>query len=138
MLRQATQQCLGVGAAAVAAEHQQFCSTRFDLLLQAAQDAADLDLMGEFGRVGRQTLGFVDCVLFGVFVQYPGASGRVWDPSAVFDAAHVAGALANLSYESEENCEAVRAAGGVAPLAALLAAGVSAGEGGASRDGPSR
>ncbi|MEW2009971.1 aminomethyl-transferring glycine dehydrogenase [Microbacterium sp. NPDC078814] len=32
--------------------------------------------------------------LFGVFVQYPGASGRVWDPSAVFDAAHVAGALA--------------------------------------------
>ncbi len=32
--------------------------------------------------------------LFGVFVQYPGASGRVWDPSGVFDAAHVAGALA--------------------------------------------
>ncbi|WP_396652304.1 aminomethyl-transferring glycine dehydrogenase [Microbacterium sp. SLBN-146] len=32
--------------------------------------------------------------LFGVFVQYPGASGRVWDPSAVFDAAHVAGGLA--------------------------------------------
>ena len=32
--------------------------------------------------------------LFGVFVQYPGASGRVWDPSAVFDAAHLAGALA--------------------------------------------
>ena len=32
--------------------------------------------------------------LFGVFVQYPGASGRVWDPSAVFDAAHLAGGLA--------------------------------------------
>nr|WP_082108746.1 aminomethyl-transferring glycine dehydrogenase [Microbacterium sp. Ag1] len=32
--------------------------------------------------------------LFGVFVQYPGASGRVWDPSAVFDAAHLSGALA--------------------------------------------
>jgi glycine dehydrogenase len=32
--------------------------------------------------------------LFGVFVQYPGASGRVWDPSAVIDAAHVAGGLA--------------------------------------------
>ncbi|WP_373457679.1 aminomethyl-transferring glycine dehydrogenase [Microbacterium murale] len=32
--------------------------------------------------------------LFGVLVQYPGASGRVWDPSAVIDAAHVAGGLA--------------------------------------------
>ena len=32
--------------------------------------------------------------LFGVFVQYPGASGRVWDPSAVFEAAHLSGALA--------------------------------------------
>lgn len=32
--------------------------------------------------------------LFGVFVQYPAASGVVWDPSAVIDAAHVAGGLA--------------------------------------------
>nr|WP_274638068.1 aminomethyl-transferring glycine dehydrogenase [Microbacterium bovistercoris] len=32
--------------------------------------------------------------LFGVLVQYPGASGRVWDPSGVIDAAHVAGGLA--------------------------------------------
>jgi len=32
--------------------------------------------------------------LFGVFVQYPGASGRVWDPSAVIDAAHVANGIA--------------------------------------------
>jgi glycine dehydrogenase len=32
--------------------------------------------------------------LFGVFVQYPGASGRVWDPAGVVDAAHVAGGLA--------------------------------------------
>ncbi|UPL18219.1 aminomethyl-transferring glycine dehydrogenase [Microbacterium aurugineum] len=32
--------------------------------------------------------------LFGVFVQYPGASGRLWDPTAVFDAAHLAGGLA--------------------------------------------
>ncbi|MBN9191723.1 aminomethyl-transferring glycine dehydrogenase [Microbacterium sp.] len=32
--------------------------------------------------------------LFGVFVQYPGASGRVWDPSGIIDAAHVAGGLA--------------------------------------------
>ncbi|GAA5197475.1 aminomethyl-transferring glycine dehydrogenase [Microbacterium jejuense] len=30
---------------------------------------------------------------FGVLVQYPGASGRVWDPSGVVDAAHVAGGL---------------------------------------------
>ena len=30
---------------------------------------------------------------FGVLVQYPGASGQVWDPSGVVDAAHVAGAL---------------------------------------------
>lgn len=32
--------------------------------------------------------------LFGVFVQYPGASGRVWNPSAVIDAAHLSGGLA--------------------------------------------
>lgn len=31
--------------------------------------------------------------LFGVFVQYPGASGRVWDPAGVVDAAHLAGGL---------------------------------------------
>ncbi|HEX7345723.1 MAG TPA: hypothetical protein VF253_02970, partial [Candidatus Limnocylindrales bacterium] len=31
---------------------------------------------------------------FGVFVQYPGASGRVWDPAGVIDAVHVAGGLA--------------------------------------------
>ena len=30
---------------------------------------------------------------FGVLVQYPGASGRVWDPAAVIGAAHEAGAL---------------------------------------------
>ena len=30
---------------------------------------------------------------FGVFVQYPGASGRVWNPEAVFQAAKAAGAL---------------------------------------------
>ena len=32
--------------------------------------------------------------LFGVFVQYPAASGLVWNPTAVIDAAHVAGGLA--------------------------------------------
>jgi glycine dehydrogenase len=31
---------------------------------------------------------------FGVFVQYPGASGLVWNPAAVFAAAHEQGALA--------------------------------------------
>ena len=30
---------------------------------------------------------------FGAFVQYPGASGRVWDPRAVIDAVHAAGGL---------------------------------------------
>ena len=29
--------------------------------------------------------------LFGALIQYPGASGRVWDPSAAIDAVHVAG-----------------------------------------------
>ncbi|WP_203138068.1 aminomethyl-transferring glycine dehydrogenase [Microbacterium sp. JZ31] len=29
--------------------------------------------------------------LFGALVQYPGASGRIWDPSGVIDAVHVAG-----------------------------------------------
>ncbi|MGO2933720.1 aminomethyl-transferring glycine dehydrogenase [Microbacterium sp.] len=32
--------------------------------------------------------------LFGVLVQYPAASGRIWDPSAVIEAAHLAGGLA--------------------------------------------
>ncbi|WP_425561265.1 aminomethyl-transferring glycine dehydrogenase [Microbacterium deminutum] len=32
--------------------------------------------------------------LFGVFVQYPGATGNVWDPAGVIDAAHLAGGLA--------------------------------------------
>ena len=32
--------------------------------------------------------------LFGALVQYPGASGRVWDPSAVIDAVHLAGGQA--------------------------------------------
>ncbi|GAA5091653.1 aminomethyl-transferring glycine dehydrogenase [Microbacterium yannicii] len=31
--------------------------------------------------------------LFGALIQYPGASGHIWDPSGVVDAAHVAGAL---------------------------------------------
>lgn len=35
-----------------------------------------------------------DAAAFGVFVQYPGASGRVWDPSAVIGAVQAAGGLA--------------------------------------------
>ena len=31
---------------------------------------------------------------FGAFIQYPSASGRVWDPSAVIDAVHAGGGLA--------------------------------------------
>ena len=31
---------------------------------------------------------------FGVFVQYPGASGRVWNPSSVIDEVHAAGGIA--------------------------------------------
>ena len=31
---------------------------------------------------------------FGVFVQYPGASGRVWDPRSVIESVHAAGGLA--------------------------------------------
>ncbi|WP_375339592.1 aminomethyl-transferring glycine dehydrogenase [Microbacterium rhizophilus] len=32
--------------------------------------------------------------IFGALIQYPGASGRVWDPSGVIDAVHVAGGQA--------------------------------------------
>lgn len=32
--------------------------------------------------------------VFGALVQYPGGSGRVWDPSSVIDAVHAAGGLA--------------------------------------------
>lgn len=31
--------------------------------------------------------------LFGAFVQYPGASGRVWNPTGTIDAVHIAGGL---------------------------------------------
>ena len=35
-----------------------------------------------------------DADAFGALVQYPGASGRVWDPSAVVESVHAAGGLA--------------------------------------------
>ena len=35
---------------------------------------------------------------FGAFVQYPGASGRVWDPRAVIEVVHAAGGLAVVAH----------------------------------------
>ncbi|WP_425565072.1 aminomethyl-transferring glycine dehydrogenase [Pseudolysinimonas kribbensis] len=35
-----------------------------------------------------------DLDVFGAFIQYPGASGRVWDPSRVIEAVHAQGGLA--------------------------------------------
>lgn len=58
-------------------------------LLQARAAAVGIELV-ELDLAGGATL---PEALFGVLVQYPGASGRVWDPSGVIDAAHVAGGL---------------------------------------------
>ena len=38
--------------------------------------------------------GLPEGVCFGVLVQYPGASGRLWDPSTVVDAVHARGGIA--------------------------------------------
>nr|WP_268748627.1 aminomethyl-transferring glycine dehydrogenase [Microbacterium hydrocarbonoxydans] len=59
-------------------------------LLAARADAVGIELVTVDFAAGEE----LPAELFGVFVQYPGASGRVWDPSAVIDAAHVAGGLA--------------------------------------------
>jgi glycine dehydrogenase len=59
-------------------------------LLAARAEAVGIDLV-TVDLAGGETL---PEELFGVFVQYPGASGRVWDPSAVIDAVHLAGGLA--------------------------------------------
>ncbi|WP_373426037.1 aminomethyl-transferring glycine dehydrogenase [Microbacterium sp. W4I20] len=59
-------------------------------LLETRADAVGIELVSVDFAAG----GELPAELFGVFVQYPGASGRVWDPSAVIDAAHVAGGLA--------------------------------------------
>ncbi|MGX1701785.1 aminomethyl-transferring glycine dehydrogenase [Microbacterium sp. NPDC055357] len=58
-------------------------------LLRSRADAVGVELV-ELALADGATL---PDDLFGVFVQYPGASGRVWDPSGVIDAAHVAGGL---------------------------------------------
>ena len=59
-------------------------------LLKTRADAVGVELL-ERDLAGGEEL---PEALFGVFVQYPGASGRVWDPSVVIDAAHVAGGIA--------------------------------------------
>ncbi|GGD72938.1 glycine dehydrogenase (decarboxylating) [Microbacterium murale] len=59
-------------------------------LLSTRAAALDIDLV-ERDLAGGEAL---PDELFGVFVQYPAASGLVWDPSAVIDDAHVAGGLA--------------------------------------------
>ncbi|MFJ2368702.1 aminomethyl-transferring glycine dehydrogenase [Microbacterium sp. NPDC087665] len=59
-------------------------------LLENRADAVGIELVSVDFAAGEE----LPSELFGVFVQYPGASGRVWDPSAVIDAAHLAGGLA--------------------------------------------
>jgi glycine dehydrogenase len=59
-------------------------------LLATRADAVGIELMIVDFAAGEE----LPTELFGVFVQYPGASGRVWNPSAVIDAAHLAGGLA--------------------------------------------
>ena len=59
-------------------------------LLKTRADAVGIELVSVDLAAGEE----LPAELFGVFVQYPAASGRVWDPSAVIDAAHLAGGLA--------------------------------------------
>lgn len=59
-------------------------------LLATRAEAVGIDLVSVDLAGGEE----LPAELFGVFVQYPGASGRVWDPTPVIDAAHVGGGLA--------------------------------------------
>ena len=59
-------------------------------LLRTRADAVGIELVERDLAGGEQ----LPDELFGVLVQYPGASGRVWDPSAVIDAAHLANGIA--------------------------------------------
>ncbi len=59
-------------------------------LLRTRADAVGIELVERDLAAGEE----LPAELFGVFVQYPGASGRVWDPTAVIDAAHLAGGIA--------------------------------------------
>ena len=59
-------------------------------LLETRAEAVGIELVSVDFAAGEE----LPSELFGVFIQYPGASGRVWNPSAVIDAAHLAGGLA--------------------------------------------
>ncbi|WP_373407841.1 aminomethyl-transferring glycine dehydrogenase [Microbacterium esteraromaticum] len=59
-------------------------------LLATRADAVGIELIERDLAAGEE----LPAELFGVFVQYPAASGRIWDPSAVIDAAHVANGIA--------------------------------------------
>ncbi|MEV4666786.1 aminomethyl-transferring glycine dehydrogenase [Microbacterium sp. LWO12-1.2] len=59
-------------------------------LLATRADAVGIELVAVDIAAGEE----LPAELFGVFVQYPGASGNVWNPSAVIDAAHLVGGLA--------------------------------------------
>ncbi|MFE6995388.1 aminomethyl-transferring glycine dehydrogenase [Microbacterium sp. NPDC057659] len=59
-------------------------------LLRTRADAVGIELVERDFAAGEE----LPEELFGVFVQYPGASGLVADPTGVIDAAHVAGGLA--------------------------------------------
>ncbi|WP_295104159.1 aminomethyl-transferring glycine dehydrogenase [uncultured Microbacterium sp.] len=59
-------------------------------LLETRAEAVGIELVSVDFAAGEE----LPAELFGVFVQYPGASGRVWNPAAVIDAAHLAGGLA--------------------------------------------
>jgi len=59
-------------------------------LLETRAEAVGIELVTVDFAAGEE----LPAELFGVFVQYPGASGRVWNPTAVIDAAHLAGGLA--------------------------------------------
>ncbi len=60
-------------------------------LLENRADAVGIELLErDLGTL--EPIDIPDC--FGVFVQYPGASGRLWDPAGIVSAAHDKGALA--------------------------------------------
>ncbi|MFK4761082.1 aminomethyl-transferring glycine dehydrogenase [Microbacterium sp. ZW T5_45] len=59
-------------------------------LLKSRADAVGIELVTVDLAGGAE----LPAELFGVFIQYPGASGRVWDPTGAIDAAHLAGGLA--------------------------------------------
>ncbi|OAN33694.1 aminomethyl-transferring glycine dehydrogenase [Microbacterium sp. H83] len=75
-------------SAVFAVDADAFPQTR--ALLEARAAAVGIELVTVDFAAGEE----LPSELFGVFVQYPAASGRVWDPTGVIDAAHLAGGLA--------------------------------------------